>query len=119
MVTVLVLMLVMVFIVLMTILTAIGQIPFKEPANQIFRLTGTTAYDTNALIRQHIHRTVSDASGQHELHTLAGEHGSNSRLASASINRRNLFRFRDFSVVGDGINRKILTLTKMALQMSI
>ncbi len=113
------LVLMLVFIVLMTILTAINQTPFKKTADQIFGPARTTSYHTNALTCQHVHRTVSDASGQHEFNTFAGEHSSNSRLASASIRRWNFFRFCDFTVVGNSINRKIFTLTKMALQMSI
>lgn len=65
------------------ILHATGQ----EVEDQLINSTLTTAYHTNIILLQDALGSLTHISGQHDLHPLLGQYGSDARLASASFGR--------------------------------
>ena len=96
----------------------LNSTPFADSPEKCFDVARAATHDTNTVGFQLVFGTLAHISGQHHLDTHLLQIGSDARLTTAPLGRRQLLTGHN-AVILDGKNRIVVTMTEVVIDTTI
>ena len=83
-----------------------------------FDIARAATNDSDIILLQHVFRTLAHIAREHNLHTHISQYGGNTRLASATLGRRQTLARNNLALL-DGKNRIVVAMAKVVVNATI
>ena len=105
-------------VVMVALLTRIENKAEQVGLHKGFDIARAATNDSDVILLQHVFRTLAHIAREHNLHTHISQYGGNTRLASATLGRRQTLARNNLALL-DGKNCIVVAMAKVVVNATI